>query len=437
MKRIVVLATLTLVPFFGMAQVPDTPSTCPPYVVVHGNGVATTRVTAELNLAALSSRIGTKRNDYPVEYKLAFAQSGANQNATDLFNDAIEAFVQWNGGQRSGWSSFMRWLRGALSPTSSTPPATDLHATIRAFLEKARMAAAQATGDSDKQVNEIYKPALLAGKRIVVVAHSQGTFYANEAYTRLAAIPEIGSAPRVRLAVAASPASFIAGNAGNTRYVTAAIDWVMYPIPGALRANVPFTEADAAAGWKADPLGHGFREIYLNQSLPTASRLMSTINAAFDDLPTNCFFVRVNPAGSYLAERGVAAPTTIALATILATSGSNLQVTRRGSFVYSPEGGLSTSLGAGFFGVGIIPPATGSTVGAFESLPYCGPPAWTPNQTPTDVSGDFGVWDTPAIAKVPEGASFLKFSTGDCYSGDNRAGGDFGARIVVLPPNKL
>lgn len=437
MKKLFVLAALFLAPILVFGQIQDAPATCPPYLVVHGNGVATTRMRAQLNLAALSSRIGTQRNGFPIEYKLAFAQSGTDPNSDDLINDLIEAFVQWNGGQRSGWSSLMRWLRGALSASSTMPPATDVHAAIRLLIEKAKMAATQGVGDIDIQVNEIYKPALLAGKRIVVVAHSQGTFYANEAYTRLAALPEIGTAPRMRIAVAASPASFVAGNSGNTRYVTAAIDWVIYPIPGALRANVAFTEAEANFGWRADPSGHGFREVYLNQSLPTATRLTAIIDAAFDDLPPNCFFINVNPAGSYLAEPNVASPTTINLTTILASPGSDLQVTRRGFFIYSYTGETSTSLGAMFSGIGNIAPASGSSVGIFESLPYCGPPAGAP-KVATDVPGDFSISDVAAVAKVPDGASFLKFSTGDCYSGDNTVGGTpFGVKIVVLPPNKL
>ena len=98
-----------------------------------------------------------------------------------------------------------------------------------------------------------YAADLAAGKRVVVLAHSQGNFYANSAYERLSSKSGFG------IVAVGTPASF---TAGDGPYTTLTNDQIITPIPGRRAPNT--TNGSAFVNATASTDGHSFTGNYLN-----------------------------------------------------------------------------------------------------------------------------------------------------------------------------
>lgn len=135
--------------------------------------------------------------------------------------------------------------------------------------------------DRDTILNEIYPQ--ITTRKVLLVGHSQGTFYANEIYNYLLAHGE----PKGSLSVynLATPASFVAGG-GN--YLTSENDKIVNAVRDAaakigasqpLPANIsiPLSPEETAKPFG----GHSFSNVYL---LNAASRIVSEISDALNKL---------------------------------------------------------------------------------------------------------------------------------------------------------
>ena len=132
---------------------------------------------------------------------------------------------------------------------------------------------------------ECYLQNLKEGKRVVVVAHSQGNLYANDAIDAVEeAAPE--GAASIAIVGVATPASRIAGD--RSGYVTAKDDTVidfLRAVPGArvLKGNVdndPGVFRDTR-----DFLKHAFGKSYFDARLKSRALIDALMNVLATELP--------------------------------------------------------------------------------------------------------------------------------------------------------
>jgi hypothetical protein len=116
-----------------------------------------------------------------------------------------------------------------------------------------------------------YAADLAAGKRVLVLAHSQGNFYANEAHERLPSTAGFG------IVAVATPAS---STAGNGPYTTLTNDEVVKLVPNRRASNTTNGAAFTNAV-KGD--GHSFTAHYLNGDV-SGPKILAQVNTALAGL---------------------------------------------------------------------------------------------------------------------------------------------------------
>jgi len=118
-------------------------------------------------------------------------------------------------------------------------------------------------------------------QKVLLVAHSQGNFYANNFYEKVGG--NVGGIPLVSLGVygVASPAKSVAGGG---LYITSDTDTVIANVAektlgGVLRPNVHIPRDDSK-----DPLGHSFSDIYIEYE---GGRIVREIQTSLSKLSSN------------------------------------------------------------------------------------------------------------------------------------------------------
>lgn len=239
------------------------PNGASPIAIVFVNGVNSDPDDALDSIVALRSTL-TSSLGYPAENCFEFDYA---YNHNELyFADFIEAARQVLGeSSRSFWSFLARldsapgWFRDLVVAEISS-------LDYRTYVQ-----------DEDLQDHlRRYRESLDSGIPILLVPHSQGNLYANEAFALLST----SEAANVRVVAVATPASSVAQRAGP--YTTLREDFVatfLFPL-GRLLANT--TNADSAVTCD-DFLCHGFVTPYLSG---TASRalILSQILTKVDEL---------------------------------------------------------------------------------------------------------------------------------------------------------
>lgn len=113
----------------------------------------------------------------------------------------------------------------------------------------------------------LYEGALEAGKRVIIISHSQGNWFANEGYDRL--VRDMGNsvASRVGIVAVASPASVVEpGVAMPSPHTTLKEDFI-WLVPGSLPYNaVAIPEGACGLPWDC----HAFAKTYLVSPFPRA-----------------------------------------------------------------------------------------------------------------------------------------------------------------------
>ncbi|MDQ6966247.1 MAG: hypothetical protein Q9M23_04935, partial [Mariprofundaceae bacterium] len=194
------------------------------------------------------------------EFYLAYADNGGAASLGSLSGLAQlhEAFVQK---QAATYAMFWRWaggLPGAPAWFSTLMQDIAVATNATAYVNDADLQK-QLSGDpANLQQQPGYRALLNKGMRVVIVAHSQGNFYANRAYDALAAQkPAWGNS--VGIVAVASPDIRVASI--NGLHVTAIEDVVIAALwPNTLTANATNT----TTGGSTDPCGHDFVGSYLN-----------------------------------------------------------------------------------------------------------------------------------------------------------------------------
>lgn len=244
-------ASLTLmlpVASYG-AVCPDTSSD-----IVFGNGMFNTYQDARLSLLALKEALDPdtqagRAGAGPFNYDIAYNQN--EQAHTQFFQVARQNVT-------GTFSTFWRYWANRLSP-----PQWVRDSAI--FLARQANQSGYLSDPDLQQHVARYSASIREGRRVMVVAHSQGNFYANEARTRLALIPGVTLGSYGIVGVA-SPASMVTTGGPYTTLVDDAVI-------NAVRAANPFTlspNTTNPSGTSRDAQNHSFVDSYMFPS--TVSR---------------------------------------------------------------------------------------------------------------------------------------------------------------------
>jgi|CXWL01.1.fsa_nt_gi hypothetical protein len=244
-------------------------------VVVFGNGIMNTEREADYSRDRIENLLRTTltpeefRN---LEFALAYNQSYG------VLSDLYESLKQ-RLGTDNAVTSFWRWLGGL----DVLPDAVrqEFFRVATSFDFSTRVG----TADLSNHL-AMYRAKTLAGKKVLVVSHSQGNFFANAAYETLYG----GSSPlRTRsfgIVSVANPSSFVGGNGPYTTLiedgVIAAIRLatplvVLPPLP----PNITNILSDArASDWK----GHSFIDEYMAAGSRSVAKIMPDVIATMNGL---------------------------------------------------------------------------------------------------------------------------------------------------------
>ncbi|TJZ66379.1 hypothetical protein [Chitiniphilus eburneus] len=221
--------------------------------VVHINGITTTIRDARKNTKwlyeALEQELG-----HPVKTDLAYNQTHG------FFADIAQTFYQLS--QQNPDTAPEQIAEALLY--GNAPEGMDARvaeAAIRYYQAKAEQAAlAQLTLDEEGEILRDIRRATAEADKVLLVPHSQGNLFANRMYTLLTESGELRPQD-LRIHGFASPADRVLGNGSylTSRYdvVISSLDLLRKVLPHNI--EIPRT--------KADLLGHGFKEVYLNPSL--------------------------------------------------------------------------------------------------------------------------------------------------------------------------
>lgn len=237
-------------------------------VIVFGNGIMNTQQDAD------DSRIGIKNSLQAVlseeEFnRLEFAV--AYNPSYGLLNDLYESLKQ-RVSTDTVVVSFWRWL----AAQEALPPEVQ-----QEFMRTAGNFDYSTLVAPDDLANhlQLYRTKILEGKKVVVVSHSQGNFFANAAHQLLYSGSEPIRSRSFGIVAVATPASFVAGNGP---YTTLVEDGVIASVLAAtaigisppLGPNVTNILSGAATGdWR----GHSFLESYMAEGSRSVAKIIPDI----------------------------------------------------------------------------------------------------------------------------------------------------------------
>lgn len=236
-------------------------------LVAFGNGVLSDLDKADESLAAITDRLYVllPRDEF-ADIKPSIAYNTSVDGLTDIYES-----VQQKIANDSYVTQFWRWM-------SNLDPLPD-------WLQEAmkqKLAAIDPTTyleGHDLSIHlDMYRTAILEGKKVIVVAHSQGNFFANKAYDVLySGVNPIGSTSFGIVSVA-NPASFVGGEGP---YTTLEEDMVINTIRavsvlGAAQP-LPWNVTNGIIIDNPDPFRHLFLETYLYSGSNSEKKIMDDI----------------------------------------------------------------------------------------------------------------------------------------------------------------
>ncbi|MFN3617089.1 MAG: hypothetical protein ACK4TS_03795 [Aquabacterium sp.] len=263
---------MVLMACLGGAQA-GTCSSHPHQVVVYfGNGINTSPESAERSMLLLRRNLGTTYNDKALRYDLAY--NATDGMVDDLKQAAQQAGIQWT-------SDLANWL---IRERRAPPWFNRWH---RLQIERFTLGLLP---EVDQHVDS-YRHAIAQGQSVLVVAHSQGNFYANDARRLLQSQLSPEQLRRFAIHGVAVPANNVGGEPGP--YLTNHRDFITV-VPGALPAN--FTLRRGAGGASADDVGaiqaHLFNDTYLSDDFNVKQTLLQGLRAVLDrfqaEPPASC-----------------------------------------------------------------------------------------------------------------------------------------------------
>ena len=253
MKNFIITCAVFLLVQQGMAACPQTPVVSVYFV----NGMNTSLSSARAQTLALEHKV---RPSLPTGVTVNFSYSyNANESDTrqivqvlsQTLNDKSIPYYQWLSNPSSSPALFQTALQSL-----------EVGSTVSSYVN-----------DPDLQTHvQKYAADLAAGKKVVLVAHSQGNFYANRAYEQLASTS-------LGIVSVGTPSSY---TAGNGPYTTLTTDLVIQSILQHRSANT--TNGALFLLNVKDNQGHSFRKSYLNGDV-SGPKIVSQIVSQITTLP--------------------------------------------------------------------------------------------------------------------------------------------------------
>lgn len=254
--RLAVLCGL-LFSFDGIAKDRDI---CPiGLTLFYSNGVLGTVNKTKESLLALKSELTKKTVDTELEGQIFYKPIFNPSNGILDFFEAVE--------QKLNVEETKMWLY-----ISGVEPMPEELKKEFARIAQKRI--------EESNINQIvrshvvkYTNELDQGRKIVVVAHSQGNFFANQSYYLIDADLQRSFG----IVAVASPASYVPGGGLHT---TITEDLVMASVPGSLEPNV-----NNFSGYNyGDYTGHGFVESYMHNGTEARNKIISDTLKTYERL---------------------------------------------------------------------------------------------------------------------------------------------------------
>lgn len=294
----------------------------PTIAIVYGNGVDNTWTEAWRSKGVLENRLASSLSEEDfllIEFHLAYNQKG------NLLRDLSEALIQ---DFQTDVSQILRFLSG-LDPLPDfyQDAFTEITATFDASL--------LVDDDLEKHVN-LYKAKVLQGKKVVVVAHSQGNFFANQSFPLLSAEEQ----ESFGVVSVANPDSFVAGDDRffDDHYTTSAVDVVISFLAEITGNPLPPNVINGIT--LSDLLGHSFVKSYLRIGSNSEPKIMNDIVDIVDLLVQPPFGLGFTPSPSGNGRAVAFDPATGSLYYTI-TSSTNIFVTDANN---TPAGSISPGI---------------------------------------------------------------------------------------------
>lgn len=238
---------------------------CGSYMVVHINGVNTDEVGARQNLERLAEVYGNAHDQHLITYRVAYNQTfGLVRDVVESYRQIIELYPPL---------TFRDFIRAAVLNIFSMAWTVDLidaiGSAIRDLFNLERPISAY-QADLTAMLNAINPN---VDKKILLVAHSQGSLFANMLYDRMVeGFPYMGYGTTIRILPSAVAIVAVASAAQSTRrglHITSdrdvVISGVRFAYPDTLAANISLARSED------DRAGHNFRAVYLAQAASQAA----------------------------------------------------------------------------------------------------------------------------------------------------------------------
>ncbi|MFA6408372.1 MAG: hypothetical protein WCW36_02825 [Candidatus Paceibacterota bacterium] len=233
-------------------------------LVVFGNGILGTEAKAEFAKERLKTVLGaslTADEFNRLEFGVAYNHSYGY--LSDLYESLKQKMSQDNVVE-----SFWRWLGN----TQFVPQ------VVRD--EALRIASAfdfsTQVGTNDLDIHlQTYRSSVLAGKTVVVVAHSQGNFFANAAYNVLYNGVTPIPANSFGIVSVANPASFVGGGGPYTTALEDLVIAAVARVPGVVPPLLPNVSNINSGAVITDWLGHSITGEYLVDESRTQPKIVA------------------------------------------------------------------------------------------------------------------------------------------------------------------
>lgn len=264
------IVAYTLVALSGAAHGQTTAAFCSPKdaALYFGNGIWTTRDSAKANLEHLQNQLVSNLPPEvfeKIEFGLAYNTSNGR------IQDLLESFIQ-----DVSTDATLFWR--ALASLVPMPDAMEQKLyDIAASIDKSALLQNQ---DLATHVG-YYKAKILEGKRVIVTAHSQGNFFANQSFGNLTDVEKNS----FEIVSVANPDTTVASGGP---YTTLIEDLVIGAIilakqraglPGPLLPNV------TNVGSNRDLTGHSFVHAYLVSDSNSKSQIINDVSESLSLLP--------------------------------------------------------------------------------------------------------------------------------------------------------
>lgn len=352
MKNIILACSL----FLFMNIVSAAPTCIKPEasaVIYFGNGINTDKSSARNSLSRLAKELTNEYNGQKLQYALAYNRTTGM--ATDLAQASAQSGVQNN-------RNILRWLNGKnLSPEWFSK-------WLDEYLSKRSLdVATEVASHANFYLNEI-----LHGKKVIVVSHSQGNFYVNEAKQLLARQLRDGKMSSFAIFGVAVPTDNIGGSSGP--YLTNHRDFIQ-KVPRSLPPNWKLHHSDKTVADDVGPIqAHLFNATYLSDDFDIKTALLAGIRSQIDAAtrPTHScetfnVLILSMVKGTYLSTCGIEPRQTINQTRITETGmvfqdNTSVDLTRMETILSLSQGAQDSNAYIEFLYAGGVIPARG---GAF------------------------------------------------------------------------